>query len=137
MSPHFVGAATADVPWRHQCSHPAASLHPLERLRFAKGFRMQRWLPILFLGLMATQAAQGQGLLVPATKDVAPLAMTSHHVDVTIEDQVAVTKVTQVFHNPTDRALEATYVFPVPRGASVRKFTMYVDNKEVTGELVE
>src|SRR5207249_3978401 len=29
------------------------------------------------------------------------------------------------------------YVFPVPKGASVRKFSMWVDGKEVKGELVE
>ena len=33
--------------------------------------------------------------------------------------------------------LEATYVFPVPKGANVNKFTMWVGGKEVTGELVE
>src|SRR5262249_26042985 len=55
----------------------------------------------------------------------------------TIEDQVAVTKVEQTFRNHTDRQLEATYVFPVPKGATVRKFAMWVDGKEVLGEMVE
>ena len=50
---------------------------------------------------------------------------------------MAVTRVKQTFRNPTSRQLEATYVFPVPKGASVKKFTMWVDGKEVTGELVE
>src|SRR5207248_11109539 len=54
-----------------------------------------------------------------------------------IDDQVAVTNVEQTFRNHTDRALEATYVFPVPKGASVQKFSMWVDGKEVKGELVE
>src|SRR5207245_4290392 len=56
---------------------------------------------------------------------------------VAIDDQVAVTTVEQTFRNHTDRQLEATYVFPVPKGASVRKFSMWVDGKEVKGELVE
>jgi len=37
----------------------------------------------------------------------------------------------------TDRNLEATYLFPVPKGASVDKFTMWVDGKETGGELLD
>src|SRR5262249_57417236 len=82
-------------------------------------------------------ARRARGLLVPAQTDVPPLAMRTHEVTVTVEDQVAVTKVVQTFRNDTDRQLEATYIFPVPKGASVRKFVMWVDGKEVPGELVE
>jgi len=63
--------------------------------------------------------------------------MVQHDVTIAIEEQAAVTRVVQTFHNPTDRPLEATYVFPVPKGAGVRKFAMWVDGKEVPGELVE
>ena len=41
-----------------------------------------------------------------------------------------ITTVEQTFRNHTDRNLEATYLFPVPKGASVDKFTMWVDGKE-------
>lgn len=82
-------------------------------------------------------SARATGLLIPVEKKVPPLALVSHKVDISIKDQVAVTRVEQVFHNHTDRQLEATYVFPVPKGASVRKFSMWVDGKEVPGELVE
>src|SRR6516225_7740543 len=102
-----------------------------------KGFFMRRFLPALIVGLVWAGLAQAHGLLVPTDKDVAPLAMLSHHVTIAIEDQVAVTKVVQTFRNHTDRALEATYIFPVPKGASVKKFSMWVGNKEVPGELVE
>src|SRR5262249_21932855 len=81
--------------------------------------------------------AQARGLLIPTEKKVPPLAMLSHHVTVAIEDQVAVTTVEQTFRNHTDRQLEATYVFPVPKGASVRKFAMWVDGKKMDGGLVE
>jgi Ca-activated chloride channel family protein len=92
---------------------------------------------VLSLGLFWTASVQAQGLLVPADKDLAPLAMVNHDVSIRIEDQVAVTKVTQTFRNPTSQQLEATYLFPVPKGASVKKFVMWVDGKEVAGELVE
>src|SRR6266542_757543 len=97
---------------------------------------MRRFLPVLALLLVAAPA-QARGLLIPKEKAVPPLAMLNHQVSITIDDQVAVTKVEQTFRNHTDRQLEATYIFPVPKGASVRKFTMYVDGKEIPGELVE
>lgn len=87
--------------------------------------------------LVLTQTAPAAGLLIPTEKKVPPLAMLNHQVTVLIDDQVAQTTLEQTFRNHTDRQLEATYIFPVPKGASVRKFSMWVDNKEVPGELVE
>ena len=98
---------------------------------------MRRLLPALLCGLLWATSTRAQGLLIPTATDVPPLAMHSHEVKVIIEDQVAVTNVVQTFRNHTDRPLEATYVFPVPKGASVKKFTMWVEGKEVPGELVE
>jgi Ca-activated chloride channel family protein len=97
---------------------------------------MRRFAAALAL-LVFAQAAQATGLLIPTEKSLPPLAMLNHNVQVSIEDQVAVTKIEQTFRNHTDRQLEATYIFPVPKGASVRKFSMWVDGKEVPGELVE
>ncbi len=96
---------------------------------------MRRCLPILTL-LACCGPAAANGILIPVEKKVPPLAMLNHRVEVAIEDQAAVTRVEQTFRNHTDRALEATYIFPVPRGASVQKFTMYVNGKEVAGELL-
>src|SRR5438128_11990881 len=98
---------------------------------------MRRALAVLTLVLLAAGPAQARGLLIPTEKKLPPLAMLSHQVQISIDDQVAVTRVEQTFRNHTDRQLEATYVFPVPKGASVRKFSMWVDGKEVPGELVE
>ena len=98
---------------------------------------MSRWLPVLCAGLLWAAPAHGHGLLIPSDQSLAPLALVNHEVKITFVGQVATTSVTQVFRNPTSRALEATYVFPVPKGASVNKFAMWVDGKEVKGELVE
>jgi Ca-activated chloride channel family protein len=87
--------------------------------------------------LLLTNAAPAQGLLIPRDVKQAPLTMASHDVKVSIEDQVAVTTVEQVFRNNSGRELEATYIFPVPRGASVRKFSMWVNGREEKGELLE
>src|SRR5438105_5023840 len=98
---------------------------------------MRKCLSAVAVFLIAANSTFAHGLLIPEDKKLPPLAMVYHRVNVVIEDQVAVTTVEQAFRNHTDRALEATYIFPVPRGASVNRFTMLVDGKEVAGEMVE
>src|SRR2546427_12963750 len=98
---------------------------------------MRRYLPVLTVLLVAAGAASANGLLIPEDKQLPPLAMLQHKVTIKLDDQVALTHVEQVFRNHTDRQLEATYVFPVPKGASVNKFTMWVDRKEERGEMIE
>jgi Ca-activated chloride channel family protein len=98
---------------------------------------MRRCLVAVCVLLAGAAPGLAQGLLVPKETSVPPLALLRHDVRVEIDDQVARTRVEQVFRNHTDRQLEATYVFPVPKGASVRKFSMWVGGKEVPGELVE
>jgi Ca-activated chloride channel family protein len=94
---------------------------------------------ILFAAFLfaAGPPAWANGLLVPADYAVPPLSMVSHRVTASIDEQVAVTTVEQVFRNHTSRPLEATYLFTVPRGASVNKFSMWVDGRETAGELLE
>src|SRR6516225_10213356 len=98
---------------------------------------MRRSLAAVVLVLLAAGSSQARGLLIPTEKKVPPLALLDHKVNVAIDDQVAVTRVEQTFRNHTDRQLEATYLFPVPKRASVRKFSMWVGGKEIPGELVE
>jgi Ca-activated chloride channel family protein len=91
---------------------------------------------LVVVGVAASQA-QAAGLLIPEDVKLPPLAMVNHRVTVDIVDQVAITTLEQTFRNHTDRALEATYMFPVPKGATVDKFTMWVDGKEQGGELLD
>src|SRR5262245_41712084 len=97
---------------------------------------MRRALPLLFLALAAGPASAA-GLLIPDDTKLPPLPMVHHRVNIGIEDQVAITTVEQAFRNHTDRQLEATYLFPIPKGASVNKFTMWVGETETTGELLD
>jgi Ca-activated chloride channel family protein len=66
----------------------------------------------------------------------APLEVAFHHVNVRIRDQVAVTEVDQEFYNPNDRQLEGTYIFPIPKGAQIDRFSMEVGGKQVQAELL-
>ncbi len=87
---------------------------------------------------------QAQGLLVTQPPDsrsmptrMPRLTMDQHHVSVRIDGQLAVTTVDQVFGNPTDQRLEATYFFPVPKGGRLDSFAMEVDGKMVEAELLD
>ncbi|MBI1831582.1 MAG: VWA domain-containing protein [Planctomycetes bacterium] len=96
-----------------------------------------RRLVALALLLALGSSAHATGMLIPVEKKLPPLALVDQKVTINIEDQVAVTRIEQSFRNHTGRELEATYLFPVPKGASVRKFTMWVNGVEVPGEIVK
>ncbi|HVE41149.1 MAG TPA: VIT domain-containing protein [Planctomycetota bacterium] len=93
------------------------------------------WAAVLFLA--AAAPAMAQGLIIPDEPDLPPLALVRHRVTVEIDRQAATTTVEQVFLNNTDRQLEAQYVFPIPRGAAMSRFTMMVNGKQKAGEVVE
>lgn len=65
------------------------------------------------------------------------LEVIDHEARVTIHNGIAVTHVEQRFRNTEDRVVEALYVFPVPNGASVANFSMWIDGVEMVGEVVE
>jgi Ca-activated chloride channel family protein len=98
---------------------------------------MHRILVALAVLLIVGSSAKASGMLIPVEKALPPLALLDHKVTVTIDDQAAITRIDQTFRNHTPRQLEATYLFPVPKGASVRKFSMWVNGKEEPGEVVE
>ncbi|HEV3166838.1 MAG TPA: VIT and VWA domain-containing protein, partial [Isosphaeraceae bacterium] len=100
---------------------------------------MRRILCALALfGLAAVPSiARADGFLVPTDRSLPPLTLMYQRVNVTIEGQVATTSVEQDFHNSTQTDLEADYLFPLPPGASVREFAMWVNGKRLTGETID
>ncbi|MGQ9661209.1 MAG: VIT and vWA domain-containing protein [Kiritimatiellia bacterium] len=67
----------------------------------------------------------------------APLEVKYHKVEVKITDQLAVTAVDQSFYNPNPQRLEGDYIFPIPQGAQIDKFSMDIDGKMVEAELLD
>jgi Ca-activated chloride channel family protein len=104
---------------------------------------------ILILTLLFPASAFADGLIIPDPPicDPAPcppviipmdqLVIRYHHVTVTIKDQLAVTHVDQVFYNPNDWTIEGTYMFPIPDGAAVSGFTLWVDGRPVEGKVLD
>jgi Ca-activated chloride channel homolog len=66
-----------------------------------------------------------------------PLEVVYHKVDVKIDGQSAITKIDQAFYNPSHHQLEGFYIFPVPKGAVISKFTMHINGKETKAELID
>lgn len=102
---------------------------------------------------LAAPAALAQGILLPSERDrrpfpdsrppvefprgAVPLEVRTLSVESAIRGRVATTVVEQVFFNPSPSELEGTYLFPLPEGAAVEQFSMWVDGKEMAGELLD
>jgi Ca-activated chloride channel family protein len=104
-------------------------------------------LTALFCLLMSPFAARADGFIIisptstpvpvpPGHFSFAPLEVSFHHVTVEINDQVAVTSVDQEFVNPNSQRLEGTYMFPLPSGAHIDRFSMDVNGRMQEAELL-
>ncbi len=90
--------------------------------------------------LAAAPSLRADGFIIPTPRpgqDIPPLSVKYHRVKVEIVNQVARTSIDQVFVNHFGRDIEGTYIFPVPEGASVSEFAMYVGNERVRGEILD
>jgi Ca-activated chloride channel homolog len=92
---------------------------------------------VLVLMFVGPTRARAAGLLIADGGTGGLLQVKEHSVHVTVNNGIAVTEVTQVFQNAENRQVEALYTFPVPKGASVANFSMWINGKEMTGEVVE
>jgi Ca-activated chloride channel family protein len=66
-----------------------------------------------------------------------PLEVVRHDVRVEIDGQLATTTVDQEFFNPNSWRLEGEYLFPLPAGAVIQKFSMWIDGREARAELLD
>jgi Ca-activated chloride channel homolog len=67
----------------------------------------------------------------------APMEVVFHKVDVSIEGQQATTRIEQEFFNPNNAVLEGEYIFPIPKGAHLDKFSMRIGDKDMEAELLD
>ncbi len=98
---------------------------------------------VLLVGTV--QPALADGIIIPDPPpgpEPIPLQETwltirYHRVTVSIEEQVAITRVEQEFLNEHEWEAEGTYVFPLPEGAAVSEFIMWVDGSRVEGQILD
>ena len=107
------------------------------------------FLVILLSTLLLPASASADGIIIPDPPICDPppcppiiipmdqLVIRYHHVTVSIQDQLAVTHVDQVFYNPNDWTIEGTYIFPIPDDAAVSGFTLWVDGQPVEGQVLD
>ena len=81
--------------------------------------------------------AQAIGLLVPTDPGLPPLGLVNHRVDVKVKERGATTHVDMTFSNPTNRQLEATFLFPLPKGATVDELALWMNGKREVGSVME
>ncbi len=96
-----------------------------------------RFPAILVLVFMAcVVAVPGSGSYYSCDQGYLPVM--EQKVEVTIDNQVAVTRIEQVFFNPYDRTIEPTYRFPLGEKASVQEFGLTTaDGQRHVGTLEE
>ena len=70
-------------------------------------------------------------------EDGTSFELKDHTVNVLIRNGIAVTHVRQTFHNPTNRETAAIYTFALPPHSTVLNFSIFVDGREMVGEVVE
>jgi Ca-activated chloride channel family protein len=104
---------------------------------------------ILISSLLLPGSAFADGIIVPDPPICDPgpcppviipmdqLVIRYHHVTISIQDQLAVTHVDQIFYNPNDWTIEGTYIFPIPDDAAVSGFTLWVDGQPVEGQVLD
>ncbi len=90
----------------------------------------------LFVGLFSGQRLNAQGLHL-APEQMAGVHIESLQVQVHIVDGVASTELRQVFRNDGAQIAEATWILPLPQGASADGFRMTMGGKEVAGEVLD
>lgn len=66
-----------------------------------------------------------------------PIELLEDHVRISIKENIATKVVTMTFHNPNSQVTEGEYFMEIEPGAVVDKFSVKVDGKELTGELLD
>ena len=121
-------AAGFTATWKPGDKQPSTT-----KLSDAEQKRIEAW--------TASGHAQGLGqLLITDAQSGSPrrLDVARYHVHVVLQPPVALVQIDQAFYNPSNGQEEGTFVFNLPRGASVSRFAMYVTRDElVEGELIE
>lgn len=60
----------------------------------------------------------------------------SQNVTVDIDNQIATTKVEQIFMNESNSDVEVVYLFPVPEKSAISDFAMWVDGKKLEAQVL-
>ena len=93
---------------------------------------------VLIVGVNPALAGSSPaGTPTPFFRSDSGVTIELHRVNIEIDNQVATTRIEQVFANHTERMAEGTYVFPLPVGAAVSDLVMWVDGRPIEAKILD
>ncbi len=129
------------ISWRGFCVQSRGGHRHGRPVAAAYGLLAAIILLAAFMLLTAAPAAHADGLMIlrptPEFPHPEPLAVQYHDVAIDIGDQVAKVAIDQVFRNLNGRRVEGDYIFPIPDGAAVSDFVLYVDGQPLHAEAMD
>jgi Ca-activated chloride channel homolog len=91
----------------------------------------------LSAGFAGPGDARAGSLLLKTDDGYADATRLGIDVDLTVSGPTVRARVTQIFRNPTQNRVEATYVYPLPAGGAVDTLKMVVGDRVIVGEIKE
>ena len=102
---------------------------------------MLKKISLIALGPLFSKLSFADGLIIiprpQPLQSLYPLEVVYHHVDVKINGNIAETYIDQEFYNPSDIMLEGYYIFPIPKNAVIKDFSMEINGEMVSAELLD
>ena len=96
---------------------------------------------VLLLMIISSQDMFGTGVLYVrprfSSQQYQKMWIKSIDVEVNLQDQIAVTKVDQIFFNEMDQSVEAIYMFPLPENAMMTKLVYWFNGERYEAEIRE
>ena len=87
--------------------------------------------------LLQPGEAHSGSLLLKSDDGIADATRLGIDVDLTVSGPAIRARVTQIFRNPTQNWMEATYVYPLPAGGAVDTLKMVVGGRVIIGDIRE
>lgn len=105
---------------------------------------LRKFIPAMLLVVLVSTGALADGMIFPVERPNSTIVVPGelftvkyHDVSVEIQDQLCTTKVDQIFHNDTSVQREGMYIFPMPDGSAITKFSMFDNEKEIVGRILD
>ena len=89
--------------------------------------------------LLVPASASAIGVMRSAIEGnvLGPMTLALVDVQVTIQDRLAITRVDQIFSNPSDDVVEGIYTFRLPPGAIITDLVLWIGDRRVQGQVLE
>jgi Ca-activated chloride channel family protein len=101
---------------------------------------LKKIFPIVLMVLISRLTFADGLIIIPRPEPLPtpyPLEVLYHHVEVKINGNIAETFIDQEFFNPSNLRLEGYYIFPIPKNAVIKDFSMDINGKMVSAELLD